>query len=109
MRGSSPRMTGWRRSRRTTSPSMTICFAEADVPIAGQPWAQPEMTIDGAAKASFRRDCAIRRAPRSSLDDGRSLMDAPYSGRALRRLEDARFLTGRGRYLDDVAAADALH
>ncbi|MEJ0070260.1 MAG: molybdopterin cofactor-binding domain-containing protein [Pseudomonadota bacterium] len=26
----------------------------------------------------------------------------PYSGRSLRRLEDARFLTGRGRYVDDI-------
>ncbi len=25
------------------------------------------------------------------------------------RLEDARFLTGRGRYVDDIAPAGALH
>jgi carbon-monoxide dehydrogenase large subunit len=36
-------------------------------------------------------------------------MDGPFFGRSLRRLEDARFLTGRGRYIDDIAAADALH
>src|SRR5882757_9962061 len=30
-------------------------------------------------------------------------------GRSLRRLEDARFLTGRGRYVDDIAVADCLH
>jgi carbon-monoxide dehydrogenase large subunit len=36
-------------------------------------------------------------------------MDTPFFGRALRRLEDARFLTGRGRYVDDVDATDALH
>ena len=30
-------------------------------------------------------------------------------GRSLRRLEDERFLTGRGRYLDDAGTADALH
>src|SRR5579883_2535305 len=30
-------------------------------------------------------------------------------GRALRRREDERFLTGRGRYVADIAATDALH
>ena len=33
----------------------------------------------------------------------------PYSGRALPRLEDARFLTGRGRYVDDVDCPGQLH
>ena len=30
-------------------------------------------------------------------------------GQSLRRLEDARFLTGRGRYVDDIAVADCLY
>lgn len=30
-------------------------------------------------------------------------------GRALKRVEDRRFLTGRGEYVDDVAAVGALH
>jgi carbon-monoxide dehydrogenase large subunit len=30
-------------------------------------------------------------------------------GRSVRRLEDARFLTGRGRYVDDIARAGELH
>ena len=30
-------------------------------------------------------------------------------GRSLRRLEDARFLTGRGRYVDDIDVADCLY
>ena len=30
-------------------------------------------------------------------------------GRSLRRLEDARFLTGRGRYVDDIAVAGCLY
>ena len=30
-------------------------------------------------------------------------------GRSLRRLEDGRFLTGRGRYVDDIAAPGCLH
>ncbi len=30
-------------------------------------------------------------------------------GRSLRRLEDQRFLTGRGRYVDDIVVADCLH
>ncbi len=30
-------------------------------------------------------------------------------GQDLRRLEDARFLTGAGAYIDDIAPADALH
>ncbi len=36
-------------------------------------------------------------------------MIGPMIGRALRRLEDARFLTGRGRYVDDIVVADCLH
>jgi carbon-monoxide dehydrogenase large subunit len=30
-------------------------------------------------------------------------------GRSVRRLEDGRFLTGRGRYVADIAVADCLH
>ena len=30
-------------------------------------------------------------------------------GQSLRRLEDARFLTGRGRYVDDIVVADCLY
>jgi aerobic carbon-monoxide dehydrogenase large subunit len=33
----------------------------------------------------------------------------PRIGQTLRRLEDARFLTGAGRYLDDIALSDLLH
>jgi len=32
-----------------------------------------------------------------------------FSGRSLRRVEDARFLTGRGRYVADLDAPGALH
>ena len=32
----------------------------------------------------------------------------PMIGRSLHRLEDARFLTGRGRYVDDIVVADCL-
>ena len=32
-----------------------------------------------------------------------------FSGKSLARLEDARFLTGRGRYVSDIIPADALH
>ena len=32
-----------------------------------------------------------------------------YSGKSIARLEDARFLTGRGRYVSDMLPADALH
>ena len=28
---------------------------------------------------------------------------------SVRRVEDVRFLTGHGRYVDDIAPADALH
>ena len=34
---------------------------------------------------------------------------APYRGRSLKRLEDTRFLTGHGRYLDDIDWPGALH
>ncbi len=33
---------------------------------------------------------------------------SPYIGRSVRRLEDGRFLTGSGRYVADIATADAL-
>ncbi len=36
-------------------------------------------------------------------------MDGTISGTSLRRVEDARFLTGRGRYVADMAAPGALH
>jgi aerobic carbon-monoxide dehydrogenase large subunit len=36
-------------------------------------------------------------------------MDANMLGRSVRRLEDFRFLTGRGRYVDDVAVAGAAY
>jgi aerobic carbon-monoxide dehydrogenase large subunit len=32
-----------------------------------------------------------------------------FSGKSVARLEDARFLTGRGRYVSDIIPADALH
>src|SRR5438094_2094360 len=36
-------------------------------------------------------------------------MDGGYIGRSLHRLEDPRFLTGLGRYVDDIDIADQLH
>jgi aerobic carbon-monoxide dehydrogenase large subunit len=36
-------------------------------------------------------------------------MDANTLGRSVRRLEDFRFLTGRGRYVDDVAVPGAAY
>src|SRR3981081_2021922 len=36
-------------------------------------------------------------------------MTQPHQGRSLRRLEDERFLTGRGRYVDDVDRPGQLH
>jgi carbon-monoxide dehydrogenase large subunit len=36
-------------------------------------------------------------------------MTEPLLGRSLNRLEDARFVRGRGRYVDDLTAANALH
>ena len=32
-----------------------------------------------------------------------------YVGQGIRRVEDARFLTGRGRFVDDIRLPDALH
>ncbi|MFM7419883.1 MAG: molybdopterin cofactor-binding domain-containing protein, partial [Alphaproteobacteria bacterium] len=32
-----------------------------------------------------------------------------FSGKSIARLEDARFLTGRGRYVSDIVPPDALH
>ena len=36
-------------------------------------------------------------------------MTEPLLGRSLNRLEDERFVQGRGRYIADLAAPDALH
>jgi carbon-monoxide dehydrogenase large subunit len=36
-------------------------------------------------------------------------MTGDHIGRSLRRLEDARFLTGHGRYVDDIAVSGQLH
>ncbi|MFG3592694.1 hypothetical protein [Bradyrhizobium sp. RDI18] len=36
-------------------------------------------------------------------------MTEPLLGRSLDRLEDARFVQGRGRYVADLVAPDALH
>src|SRR5215471_10272181 len=36
-------------------------------------------------------------------------MTGGHIGRSLRRLEDQRFLTGKGRYVDDVAVPGQLH
>ena len=33
----------------------------------------------------------------------------PYIGQPLRRHEDLKFLTGNGRYVDDVRVSDAAH
>src|SRR5258705_11022286 len=33
----------------------------------------------------------------------------PYVGRSLRRREDMKFLTGRGRYVDDIALPGMLY
>ena len=37
------------------------------------------------------------------------MVDGSQDTRSIRRLEDARFLTGRGRYVDDIAEPEALH
>src|SRR5689334_9469580 len=39
----------------------------------------------------------------------RNRMDEAHIGRSLRRLEDQRFLTGRGRYVDDIDMPGHLH
>ena len=37
------------------------------------------------------------------------IANAPYVGKPLRRREDLRFITGRGRYVDDVKVTGLLH
>jgi aerobic carbon-monoxide dehydrogenase large subunit len=39
----------------------------------------------------------------------RDLMTEAHIGRSLRRLEDSRFLTGQGRYVDDIDMPGQLH
>ena len=36
-------------------------------------------------------------------------MNEKYSGRSVRRLEDSRFLLGRGRYVADIDTPTCLH
>src|SRR5688572_22670688 len=45
----------------------------------------------------------------SSLPVGNCAMVRRMIGTSIRRKEDERFLTGRGRYVDDLRPADALH
>src|SRR5437764_8886328 len=44
-----------------------------------------------------------------SAPSQRSRMNGVHIGRSLRRLEDQRFLTGRGRYVDDIDMPGQLH
>ena len=37
------------------------------------------------------------------------MADGSQDGRSVRRLEDARFLLGRGRYVEDIDAGATLH
>ncbi len=45
---------------------------------------------------------------RAEGDEGRRIIHAAGDERSIRRLEDERFLTGRGRYLDDAPAQGQL-
>ena len=42
-------------------------------------------------------------------NSGQEKLPEKVIGRSVRRLEDGRFLTGQGRYVDDAADAGALH
>src|SRR5436190_19323135 len=48
----------------------------------------------------------MRERPTPSRRGG---MNQPHIGRSLRRLEDDRFLTGQGRYVDDMDMPGQLH
>jgi hypothetical protein len=45
----------------------------------------------------------------TTRDRRRGRMNGGHIGRSLRRLEDRRFLTGRGRYVDDIDVPGQLH
>jgi carbon-monoxide dehydrogenase large subunit len=51
----------------------------------------------------------LRRGSRAAPQSGAGMSDDAVIGRPLLRREDRRFLTGRGRFLDDVAIPGALH
>jgi CO/xanthine dehydrogenase Mo-binding subunit len=38
-----------------------------------------------------------------------AVQPTPYIGRSLRRREDYKFLTGKGRYVDDIKLSGTLH
>ncbi len=63
------------------------------------------------ALAGIRHHRARRGVVRAdaAAGPGRRRTAVTYSGRSLRRFEDARFLTGHGRYTDDIGAPGALH
>ena len=68
----------------------------------------------GAGGRCCRRPCANsprRIVPRDSAAESaqENMMNEKHIGRSVRRLEDSRFLIGRGRYVADIAAAAALH
>lgn len=43
------------------------------------------------------------------MDEGAALRPGRFVGQPIPRFEDLRFITGRGRYTDDIAAAGAAH
>lgn len=45
----------------------------------------------------------------SVFGDGKASMDTDDLGRSVRRREDIRFLTGRGRYVEDFALPGEVH
>src|SRR5271155_4564230 len=45
----------------------------------------------------------------SAQDSEESAMNGGHIGRSLRRLEDPRFLTGQGRFVDDIDLPGQLH
>src|SRR5437762_7254180 len=55
--------------------------------------------MDGGGNAAYVQSAAARRA----------LMKQFGIGQPIRRVEDRRFLTGHGRYLDDVAQPPQAH
>src|SRR5579863_347875 len=104
-----------------------VTIGRFDFPNAGPAFVGSNMTEigtgrpDSGAPRSPRTTFLGRRAGKAFISGGRDRivvagtrfedrrMNGGHIGRSLRRLEDPRFLTGRGRYVDDIDLPGQLH
>src|SRR5208282_1397590 len=96
----------WRRAQRATSRSGGAARRHARsrrdrADLCRGAAATAQRLVSGGRAAALGRDL---------LKAGQMIEQSlPYVGRSLRRREDRKFLTGRGRYVDDIKLPGTLH